>query len=82
MIRAALTNEHVPSDSKLAQFVGIDAYPAARGNVLRDLFDEQHEGWLTDTALLNRLATERMKAAAEPVRGEGWKWVEIAPTLS
>jgi ParB family transcriptional regulator, chromosome partitioning protein len=78
-IRAALTEQHVRADNKLTQFVGIEAYEQAGGAVLRDLFDEQGSGWLTDFALLNRLATERLESAAAPLRDEGWKWIEIAP---
>lgn len=78
-IRAALTEQHVSADSKLARFVGIEAYEKAGGVVLRDLFDEANAGWLTDIALLNRLAAEKLEAAAAPLSGEGWKWVEIAP---
>lgn len=80
-IRAALTEEHVPAESRLAKFVGIDAYVQAGGGVLRDLFDEEGEGWLTDFALLNRLAAEKLEQAAGPVRSEGWKWIEVAPAI-
>jgi ParB family transcriptional regulator, chromosome partitioning protein len=34
---------------------------------------------LTDPALLDRLAAERLTREAEAVRTEGWKWVEIQP---
>jgi ParB family transcriptional regulator, chromosome partitioning protein len=81
-IRDALTEKHVAADSSLAQFVGIAAYEAAGGAVLRDLFDDEGSGWLTDAVLVNRLATEKLDQAAVAVRGEGWKWVEIIPELS
>src|SRR5579863_2165636 len=81
-IRDALTEKHVAADSSLAQFVGIKAYEEAGGAVLRDLFDDKGSGWLTDAALVNRLAAERLDREAEAVRGEGWKWVEIMPELS
>ena len=80
-IRAALTEEHVTANSRLAKFVGIEAYEKAGGGILRDLFDEKSEGWLTDFALLNRLAAEKLEQAAAPVRTEGWKWIETAPEL-
>jgi ParB family chromosome partitioning protein len=38
-IRAALTEQHIEADSKLAKFVGVKAYEKAGGAVLRDLFD-------------------------------------------
>ncbi len=82
VIRAALTEQHVRADSKLAQFVGIEAYEQAGGAVLRDLFDDRGSGWLTDFALLNRMVSEKLETAAAPLRGENWKWVEILPDLS
>jgi ParB family chromosome partitioning protein len=80
-IRDVLTDKHIAADSKLAQFVGVKAYEKAGGAVLRDLFDDENAGWLTDPALVNRLAADKLEAAAEKVRGEGWKWVEIIPEL-
>ena len=80
-IRAALTEEHVTASSRVAKFVGIEAYEKAGGGILRDLFDEKGEGWLTDFALLNRLAAEKLEQAAAPLRTEGWKWIEIVPEL-
>jgi ParB family chromosome partitioning protein len=81
-IRAALTEKHVAADSTLGQFVGMEAYRAAGGAVLRDLFDDGNSGWLTDAALVDKLAGEKLDREAEAVRGEGWRWVEIIPDLS
>jgi ParB family chromosome partitioning protein len=81
-IRDALTEKHIAADSNLALFVGIKTYEAAGGAVLRDLFDDGNSGWLTGTALVNRLASEKLDQAAEAVHAEGWKWVEIIPELS
>jgi ParB family chromosome partitioning protein len=78
-IRAALTEEHVSADSRLARFVGVDAYETAGGGILPDLFKKADESWWTDSALLNRLAAEKLETAAAPLRTEGWKWIEIAP---
>jgi ParB family chromosome partitioning protein len=80
-IRDALTEKHAAADSRLALFVGIEAYTAAGGAVLRDLFEDGN-AWLTDPALLDRLAAEKLEQAAQSVRGEGWTWVEIVPELS
>jgi ParB family transcriptional regulator, chromosome partitioning protein len=80
-IRAALTAKHIAADSKLAQFVGVKAYEKAGGAVLRDLFDDDNAGWLTDPALVNQLAAAKLDDIAAAVRGEGWKWVEIVPDL-
>jgi ParB family transcriptional regulator, chromosome partitioning protein len=77
-IRAAITEAHMNADSKLARFVTVAAYEAAGGVVLRDLFDAEGAGWITDPALLKRLASEKLEREAERLRTEeGWKWVEI-----
>ncbi len=81
MIRRALTETTVEADDARAVFVGIDAYEQAGGVVLRDLFQQDGGGWLQDVALLDRLATGKLKAAAEGIAAEGWKWVEVAIDL-
>jgi len=81
-IRRMLTQAHVEAHDPRAQFVGIEAYVAAGGPVLRDLFDDGHQGYLTDPVLLNRLVTEKLEGEAGAIRAEGWKWVEIMPAFS
>ena len=78
-IRRLLTESAVRASDKRAQFVGIADYEAAGGIVLRDLFEADDGGWLQDPALLDRLVAEKLEREAEAVRGEGWKWVEVAP---
>ena len=78
-IRRLLTEDAVRASDKRAQFVGIEAYEAAGGIVLRDLFEADDGGWLQDPALLDRLVAEKLEREAEAVRAEGWKWVEVAP---
>ena len=80
-IRNALTEQHAAADGKLARFVGIEAYQAAGGGVLRDLFEPDGAGFLTDVALLDQLAAEKLEAAAAPIRAEGWKWIEATPEV-
>jgi len=53
-------------DSPLAQFVGIDAYEAAGGAVLRDLFDDGNSGWFTDPPW--SIASRRKSSTAKPHR--------------
>ena len=77
-IRRLLTEETVQASDKRAQFVGIAAYQAAGGVVMRDLFDEDDGGWLPDPVLLDRLVAEKLKTCAEAVAAEGWKWVSVA----
>jgi len=80
-IRSHLMASHVEADDPRVQFVGLKAYKKAGGHVLRDLFQPEHEGYLTDPALLDRLATEKLEREVEAIRAEGWKWVIITPTI-
>ncbi len=76
-LRRRLTvGEVEAAGSALVRFVGIDAYEAAGGVVRRDLFDDEQSRFLSDPALLERLAGEKLEALACTVREEGWKWVE------
>ncbi|ADZ68749.1 ParB/RepB/Spo0J family partition protein [Polymorphum gilvum] len=77
-IREMLTETSVPASNKRARFVGLDAYVAAGGPVLpRYLFDDEEDGWLDDVGLLDRLVTEKLRAVADEVAAEGWKWVAV-----
>ncbi|ESY35264.1 plasmid stabilization protein [Mesorhizobium sp. LNJC384A00] len=77
-IRSFLTSAHVRGSDRLARFVGIEAYEAAGGGVLRDLFAEDDLTFLTDRPLLVKLASDRLEAVADELRPLGWKWVEIS----
>ena len=79
VIRRLLTEGAVRASDKRARFIGIAAYEAAGGAVLRDLFQGDDGGWLQDVALVERLVAERLEREAEAVRAEGWHWVEVAP---
>ena len=76
-VKRMLTEERVPTGSPMARFVGVDAYEAAGGPVLRDLFADEHENgvWLEDPALLIELAMKRLHAAADELSTR-WKWAE------
>ncbi len=76
-IRRALTKEGMRAGDRLARFVGIEAYEAAGGVVITDLFGDMDEAVLSDAALVERLATERLEAEAGSIRAEGWQWVAI-----
>jgi ParB family chromosome partitioning protein len=77
-IRRQLTEGAVRAADRRAQFVGLDAYQAAGGAILRDLFQHDDGGWLQDPALLDRLVIEKLQAEAETVGAEGWKWIAVA----
>jgi ParB family chromosome partitioning protein len=78
VIRRQLTEGAVRASDRRARFVGVEAYEAAGGALLRDLFQHDDGGWLEDSALLDRLAKEKLAAEAESLRAEGWKWIETA----
>ncbi|MFG1384313.1 ParB/RepB/Spo0J family partition protein [Xanthobacter versatilis] len=77
-IRRMLTETTVRASDKRAVFVGIETYEAAGGIVMRDLFQSDDGGWLQDASLLDRLVAEKLKATAETIAAEGWKWIEVA----
>ncbi len=77
-IRRMLTEKTVHAGDRRAIFVGADAYKAAGGVIIRDLFDEDDGGWLQDVPLLERLVSEKLAAEAEAIKAEGWGWVEAA----
>ncbi|CAM3104430.1 chromosome partitioning protein ParB [Komagataeibacter xylinus] len=78
VIRRMLTEKTVRASDRRVRFVGLDTYLAAGGPIMRDLFDADDGGWLQDPAILDRLVMEKLHAAAEDIRAEGWKWVETA----
>lgn len=81
-IRRRLTAAHVAATDDRVLFVTLDVYRAAGGGIVTDLFQRDHEGYLTDPALLDRLVNEKLEQAADAVRQEGWNWVEIVPVLT
>ncbi|CAM5548897.1 hypothetical protein FALB51S_00166 [Frigidibacter albus] len=80
-IRRMLTETSVRASDRRAVFVGVDAYEAAGGVVLRDLFQGDDGGWLEDLALLDLMVAEKLQAEAEALATEGWKWIEVATDL-
>jgi len=77
-IRRMLTEKSIATDDKRARFIGTDAYIDAGGAIERDLFSEEDEGYLLDIALVERLVSGKLAAAAGTVCAEGWAWVEHA----
>ena len=76
--RRMLTETAVRASDKRARFLRLDAYEAAGGFILRDLFQQDDGGWLQDPVLLERLVGEKLKGEAEAIAAEGWKWIEVA----
>ena len=80
-IRRMLTETSVRASDRRAVFAGVEAYEAAGGTMLHDLFQGDDGGWLEDPALLDRLVAEKLQAEAETVAVGGWKWIEVALDL-
>ncbi len=76
-IRDCLTEKMIDAASKLARFVGMDAYEAAGGTSRTDLF--QNETFLEKPALVQRLANDKLAALRRELEAEGWGWIEISP---
>src|SRR5260370_13834937 len=72
-IRAALTEKLIEAGSKLARFVGLDAYIAAGGATRADLFGD--EVYLEKPALLHRLAEEKPDAIRQGLDAQGLGWI-------
>ena len=74
-VKRLLTEERVPGGTAIARFVGVDAYEAAGGTVMRDLFADEYEHgvWFEDPVLLEKVATEKLQVAADELATR-WKW--------
>ncbi|WP_233527577.1 hypothetical protein JEM67_00300 (plasmid) [Serratia sp. PAMC26656] len=72
---AVLKDEVSAKDNSQLAFVGREVYESAGGTFKFDLFTD--EGFLTEPALLERLAREKLHALAQQVaEDEGWSWAE------
>jgi ParB family chromosome partitioning protein len=80
-LRERLTEREIDAHRHpLVRFVGLEAYEAAGGGIRRDLFADADQGiYLTDAALIDRLAQDKLAGVADEVRREGWAWVEAVP---
>lgn len=81
-IRRMLTEGAVRASDKRAQFIGVDAYVAAGGAILRDLFQGDDGGWLQDVALVDQMVADKLKSESEAIAAEAWKWIEVAPDFA
>ncbi|MGU3282456.1 ParB/RepB/Spo0J family partition protein [Methylobacterium mesophilicum] len=67
------------STETLLKRVGVDAYKAAGGAIVKDLFGDTSA--VSDRALLQRLSDERLIARRDELRVDGWAWVELESDL-
>lgn len=83
-LRERLTEREIDAyRHPLVRFVGLDAYEQAGGGIRRDLFAEGDAGvYLTDAALLERLARDKLAGIAAEVKAEGWAWVDATPAVT
>ena len=75
-LRRLLTEKQISASDRRARFVGVEAYLAAGGTLERDLFDAEHEGYLTDLAVLDRLVAERCETLVADLCAQRWAWAE------
>ena len=80
-ICSLLTETSVRASDRRAVFVGVDAYEAAGGIVLRGLVQGDDSGWPEDPALLDWLVAEKLLTEAEALASDGWKCIEVATAL-
>lgn len=80
-IRRLLTEKFVHCNSRLARFVGVEAYEQAGGAVRRDMFSKQDDCYFEDVPLLEKLAEEKLQAVAAELQ-QSWKWAEVRGSFS
>lgn len=72
------TEVEAANDSRIAFIGGIEVYEQAGGAVRRDLFASDGQGViLEDSALLNNLVDDRLKAMLVGITNEGWGWTDV-----
>jgi hypothetical protein len=82
-LRDRLTEREIDAYRHPLVRVGLDTYEAAGGGIRRDLFAEGDAGvYLTDAALLERLAQDKLAGIAAEVKAEGWAWVDATPGVT
>ena len=74
-IRDALTEAMIEASSKLARFVGLDAYREAGGSTHSDLFGE--DIYIEQPDLLQALAQQNLDGIRRQLEAEGWGWIEL-----
>lgn len=80
-VRRKLQPVAVTLNDTRARFIGVEAYEAAGGPMMRDLFSD--DVFFEDPALLDRLVAEKLQDAAEAKRVAGsWLWAEVRDKFS
>lgn len=74
-VKDALTAKTVRADDARAELVGLEAYRAAGGTVIEDLFSDA--AWLDNEKLLQKLFDDTLKARVKALKDEGWSFVKV-----
>ena len=75
-VRARLMDGRVRTSDRLAVFVGLEAYEAAGGKLVRDLFDADAV-FIDNPALLTKLAEDKLGESRAVWLQDAWSWVEV-----
>ena len=79
-LRRLLTAQQVNVRSdRLARYVGVEAFEKAGGTIIRDLFSNAEDGYISDLPLLESLAMGKLEKQRAKLLKEGCGWVEIMP---
>lgn len=82
-IRNLITAQEVDTkNSKIARFVGLDEYEAAGGEVRRDLFSNNNDGFMKDAVLLESIAVEKLQRMTLDLAQAGFAWVDYCTSIS
>jgi len=75
LIKRAVTDSEISTDSVKFRFIGRDAYEAAGGYVREDLFSQDDGDGTADSVLVERLVQEKLEHIAQDIQQrEGWSW--------
>jgi ParB family chromosome partitioning protein len=75
LIKRAVTDTEISTDSEKFRFIGRDAYEAAGGYVREDLFSQEDGDGTADSVLVERLVQEKLERIAQDIQQrEGWTW--------
>lgn len=75
LIKRAITETEISTDSARFRFIGRDAYEAAGGCVREDLFSQEEGDGTADSILVDRLVHEKLEHIAQDIQQrEGWSW--------
>ena len=75
LIKRAVTDSEISTDSVKFRFIGRDAYEAEGGYVREDLFSQDDGDGTADSVLVERLVQEKLEQIAQDIQQrEGWSW--------